>query len=132
MISISLALLAIGVGLIARHLGADSLKPFLYAAGAAIAIGVIFIFKFKRDPGPITSDERDKAIEKNADLISLGAVYLLVVVASFAPIAVFGEDGTLPVTLCPFLLIGAAFCQTYARALAILVQYGWGTKGESL
>jgi hypothetical protein len=129
-ISISLAVLAVGVGLIARHLGAGSLKPFLYVAAAAIAVGVIFVFRFKRDPGPIMSDERDKLIEKNADLAGLGAVYLLVIVASFAPIAIFGENGTLPVTWCPALLIGAGFCQTYARSLAILIQYGRSRKGE--
>jgi hypothetical protein len=129
-ISMSLALVTVGAGLLARHLGARSLKSFVYAATGMMAIGGACVFRFKRDPGPVTSDERDKLIEKNADLASLGAVYFFVIVASFAPIAIFGEKGTLPVTWCPALLIGVVFCQTYARSLAILIQYGRAENGE--
>jgi undecaprenyl pyrophosphate phosphatase UppP len=129
-ISISLAVVFVIAGLLIRQFAPGLAKPFMYVAAAAIAVGVIFVFRCKRDRGPITSDERDKLIEKNADMAGLGAVYLLVIVASFAPIAIFGENGTLPVTWCPALLIGAGFCQTYARSLAILIQYGRSQKGD--
>ena len=66
------------------------------------------------------------------DLAGFGAVYLFVIMASFAPIAIFGENGSLPVTWCPALLVGAAFCQVYARSVAILVLYGWPQKGGRL
>lgn len=54
------------------------------------------------------------------------AVPLFVIAASFAPIAIFGEKGSFPVTWCPALLIGAGFCQTYAMSIATLIQYGRG------
>jgi hypothetical protein len=129
-VSMSLALVFVIAGVLARRFVLGPASPFMYAAVAAIIIGVTFVFRFKRNPGPVTSDERDKLIEKNADLVSLAAVYLLVIVASFAPIAVFGESGTLPVTWCPALLVGAGFCQAYARSLAILIQYGRSQKGD--
>ena len=72
----------------------------------------------------VQSDERDKQIEKNAYLAGFGAVYLLVIVASFAPITVLGEKASIPVTWLPGLLVGAGLCQAYAMAAAILVQYG--------
>jgi hypothetical protein len=49
-------------------------------------------------------------------------------VASFAPIAILGEKGSLPVTWCPALLIGAGFCQVYAQSIATLIHYGWRAK----
>jgi hypothetical protein len=79
-----------------------------------------------RQAGVVTSDERDRQIEKNSHLAGFGAVYLFVIAASFAPIAIFGEKGSFPVTWCPALLIGAGFCQAYAMSLATLIQYGWG------
>ncbi len=37
---------------------------------------------------------------------------------------------SLPVTWCPALLIGAAFCREYGRSFAILIRYGRRSKGE--
>ena len=70
--------------------------------------------------------ERDKAIEKSAYLAGFGAVYFYVIVVSFAPIAILGEDGTIPAKYMPGLLVGAALCQAYAMSIATLVKYGRG------
>jgi hypothetical protein len=127
-ISITLAAILVVLGLAVRHLGAVSPKPFFYAAAVVMAIGVVFVFRTKPDQGPVVQDERDKLIEKNAQLAGFGAVYLLVIVASFAPIAIFGEKGSLPANWCPALLVSAVFCQAYAQSWAILIQYGRGSK----
>jgi hypothetical protein len=103
---------------------------FLFPVFIAGSGGIISIICFKKDKGAITFDERDKLIEKNAHLAGFGAVYLFVILASFLPIGILGEKGSIPVTWCPALLIGAAFCQAYAQSLAILIQYGWTGKGE--
>ncbi len=86
--------------------------------------------RIKPDQGTVTSDERDKQIEKNAYLAGFGAVYLFVIVASFAPIAVLGEKASIPVTWLPGLLVGAGLCQAYAMSLATLIQYGRGIEDE--
>ena len=103
---------------------------FLFPVFIAGSGGIISITCFKKDKGIITHDERDKLIEKNAHLAGFGAVYLFVILASFLPIGILGEKGSIPVTWCPALLIGAGFCQAYAQSLAILIQYGWRSKGE--
>ena len=101
-----------------------SLLP-VFIAGSG---GIISITCFKKDKGPVICDERDKLIEKNAHLAGFGAVYLYVILMSFLPIGILGEKGSIPVTWCPALLIGAAFFQAYAQSLAILIQYGRGDK----
>ncbi len=103
---------------------------FLFPVFIAGSGGIISITCFKKDKGAITFDERDKLIEKNANLAGFGAVYLYVIVMSFLPIGILGEKGSIPVTWCPVLLIGAGFCQAFAQSIAILIQYGWGSKGE--
>jgi hypothetical protein len=130
-ISMSLAAVLCVAALVSRHLelGAPTIV-FVVAAAVVQGTGVLVCLRVKPDKGAVASDERDKQIEKNAHLAGFGAVYLFVIVASFAPIAIFGEKGSLPVTWCPALLIGAGFCQAYAQSIAILVQYGRTGKGE--
>ena len=125
--SMSLAGVLSAAALICRHLGPISLSTALFVAtGVVLGTGVLLCLRVKPDQGAVTSDERDKQIEKNAYLAGFGAVYLFVIIASFAPIAIFGEKGSFPVTWCPALLIGAGFCQAYAMSVAVLVQYGRG------
>jgi hypothetical protein len=130
-ISMSLAALLGAAALVSRHLEFDTPTIVLFvAAGVIQGAGVVAALRFKPDKGAVTSDERDKQIEKNAHLAGFGAVYLFVIVASFAPIAILGEKGSLPTTWCPALLIGAGFCQAYAMSVATLIQYGWTGTGE--
>ena len=128
-IGMSSAALLCVVALIVYRLGAGLPKPLLALAAVAQGTGVVVCFRVKPDKGAIVSDERDKQIEKNANLAGFGAVYFFVIVASFAPIAILGEKGTIPVTWLPGLLVGAGLCQAYAFFVAILIQYGRGAKG---
>jgi len=101
---------------------------FLFPVFIAGSGGIISITCFKKDKGTIIFDERDKLIEKNANLAGFGAVYLYVILMSFLPIGILGEEASIPVTWCPVLLIGAGFCQAFAQSIAILIQYGRGDK----
>jgi len=124
-LSMSLAAVLCVAALALRHLELRSPTILLFVAAAVVqGTGVLVCLRIKPDQGAVTSDERDKQIEKNAYLAGFGAVYLLVIVASFAPITVLGEKAPIPVTWLPGLLVGAGLCQAYAMAAAILVQYG--------
>ena len=123
-IGMSLALVLCIAALIVHRLGAGSPKPLLVLAAVAQGTGVLMCFRAKPDKGAVTSDERDKQIEKNANLAGFGAVYFFIIVMSFAPIAILGEKASIPVTWMPGLLVGAALCQAYAFFVAILIQYG--------
>lgn len=97
---------------------------FLFPVFIAGSGGIISITRFKKDKGPVIFDERDKLIKKNANLAGFGTVYLYVILMSFLPIGILGEEASIPVTWCPVLLIGAGFCQAFAQSIAILIQYG--------
>jgi predicted permease len=128
-ITISLGLFLGIILIVMRLFDVDISKTaFLFPVFIAGSGGIISITCFKKDKGTITHDERDKLIEKNAHLAGFGAVYLFVILASFLPIGILGEKGSIPVTWCPVLLIGAGFCQAYAQSIAILIQYGWRNK----
>ncbi len=128
-VTISLGLLIGIAAIVMRSFGADVSKiAFLFPVFVAGSGGIISITCFKKDKGPVTSDERDKLIEKNAQLAGFGAVYLLVIGVSFIPLAV-APQARIPTRWFPGLLIGAVFCQAYAQSIAILIQYGLGRKG---
>jgi hypothetical protein len=130
-LSMSLAAVLCITALALRHVGLHLPTILLFVPAAVVqGTGVVVCFRIKPDKGAVTSDERDKQIEKNAYLAGFGAVYLFVIVASFAPIGILGEKASIPVTWLPFLLVGAGLCQAYAMCVAILVQYGRGGKDE--
>ncbi len=129
-VGMSLALILVIIAGVLHVLGFGWARLFLWAAAVPQGVGGVVCLRVRPDKGAVTSDERDKQIEKNAHLAGFGTVYLFVIVASFAPIAIFGEKGSLPVTWCPFLLIRAVLCQVYATSVAALVQYGRTGKGE--
>lgn len=131
-ITLSLGLFIGITAVVMRCFGAEVSKiPFVFAATVAGSGGIISIICFKKDKGKVTSDERDKLIEKNAHLAGFGAVYLFVILVSFVPVAI-APDARIPTTWLPGILIGAVFCQVYAQSIAILIQYGWRSKGEQL
>ena len=122
----SLALVCVAVAGVLHLLGIEWARLLLWAAAAAQGAGVAVALRVKPDPGAVTSDERDKLIGKNAHMAGFGAVYLFVILASFAPIAILGTGGSIPATWMPGLLVGAVLCQAYAMSVATLIQYGRG------
>ena len=113
--------------IVMRRFGVGVWKIALaFAVAIAGSGGIISLVFFRKDKDAITHDERDELIEKNAHLAGFGAVYLYVILMSFLPIGILGEEASIPVTWCPGLLIGAGFYQVFAQSLAILIQYGWG------
>ena len=130
-ITFSLGLLIEIIVILTRLFGAGVPKiAYIFPVYVAGSGGIISLF-FKKDKGPVTCDERDKLIEKNAHLAGFGAVYLLLILVSIVP-PMINQDARIPTTWFPGLLISAGFCQAYAQSIAILVQYGWTGKGEKL
>jgi len=129
-IGMSLALIFVIVAGVLHLLDIGGSRLFVCAAAVAQGTGVVVCLRVKPDEGAVTSDERDKEIEKSVYLAGFGAVYFFVIVVSFAPIAILGEDGSIPTTWMPGLLVGAGLCQAYAMSIATLVKYGGGEEGH--
>jgi len=85
-------------------------KVLVGAVWGGLLLVPVYFLERKKGPRGVDMDERDKLIEKNANLAGFGAVYLYVIVMSFLPIGILGEEASIPVTWCPVLLIGAGFC----------------------
>jgi len=123
-VGMSLALVLLIIAGVLHLLDMGGSRLLVYAAALAQGAGVVVCLRVKPDTGAVTSDERDKEIEKSAYLAGFGAVYLFVIVVSFAPIALLGEEGSIPAKYMPGLLVGAVLCQAYVMSIATLDKYG--------
>jgi len=125
-IPLGLAVGAIAVVMHYKEIGRPTALAAL--AAAVIAVGPFCtFFIFKKDKGKVTFDERDELIDKNAHLAGFGAVYLLVILVSYVPLAV-APEAKIPTQWFPYLFPIAVLCQCLAMPIATLIQYGRGGK----
>jgi len=86
----------------------------------------------KKDKGSVTFDERDRLIKRRAALAGFGTSYLFVGLACMLPFFILGPKASISVGWLPEIFGGAALILFFVHSVAILVQYGWGGKGEKL
>ena len=87
---------------------------------------------FKKDPGKVTCDERDQLINNRAAVAGFCAAFLVTGLACMLPFFVLGPEATISVTWLPNIFMAAGLTAFFMHSVAILVQYGWRTKGEQL
>jgi len=92
-------------------------------------IAIIFIRK-KQSPTEPDSDERDELIKKRAGQISFVSVWLLLAAVILIAALILGEAGSIPVYLRTFINLGVFLAAMLIYSVAVLVQYGWRSKGE--
>jgi len=85
---------------------------------------------FRKDKGAVTCDERDKLINRRAALAGFGAAYMVVGLTCMIPFFVLGPKANIPVTWLPMIFMGDGLSLFFAHSVAILIQYGRGSKGE--
>ncbi len=122
-ISMSLAMILCIFAFAAYLLNICSPMLFIYLAAGVMCIGVLVAFRVKPDKGAVTVDERDKLIEKNAQLAGFGIVWLVVILAfilffAIAPNAKISSRGA--ILLFAALVLG----YPYVMFISILIQYG--------
>ncbi len=93
-------------------------------------IGGLAQLFFKKDPGKVEYDERDRDIQRKAALTGFALAYLVVGIATMAPFIILGPNA--PITTNWLLLIfgAAGFAHFYSWSIAILTQYGWRNKNH--
>lgn len=110
------------------------LLPKFGASRATAAFGILGLcglsgltpIIFKKDPGQVVCDERDKMINRKAAIAGFASAYLFVGLACMLPFTIMGSDATISVSWLPCIFGGAGMLNFYIHALAILVQYGRG------
>jgi hypothetical protein len=104
--------------------------PLVFAVAAVACAGGVVFFRLRPDRSAVAFDERDQEIQKNANLTSFVIAYLFLILASFAPIYIFGEEATIPITWLPAMFVGAGLCHAYAFFVSLLIQYGHGDRED--
>ncbi|MHC4476830.1 MAG: hypothetical protein ACYTEL_14380 [Planctomycetota bacterium] len=99
----------------------------LFCGIAALAI---VLFRRKQSPVEVDLDERDRLIKTRAVQISYISLWVFLVAASIVPNLILGDSGAIPVSVLPPVLFLIFLIVMLVWSVAILVQYGWGIKGE--
>ena len=91
-------------------------------------LGALSMLIFRKDPGPVKSDERDKAIHKHAALAGFAMSYLFVGLACMIPFYMLGPDATISVRHLPNIFIGAMVTHFFFYSVTCLLGYGKESK----
>ena len=76
----------------------------------------------------VQTDERDYLLELRAVSAAFGASYCFFVITGMAILIYHGFTATVSVSILVPLIAGSYFTAEFARAIAILIQYGWTGK----
>ena len=83
---------------------------------------------FKKDPGKVTCDERDRLINNRAAIAAFASAYLVTGLACMLPFFILGPAATISVEWLPSIFMAAGLTAFFVHSAAILVQYGWKGK----
>ena len=101
----------------------------LFFALTWIVMGLSFIFlRKKQSHSEVDFDERDMLIKRKAASISYVSLWVLLIVASIVPFAITDQRGSIPVSALPPSVFLIFLIVAIINSLAVLVQYGWGSK----
>ena len=98
--------------------------------GLALLALTVFLLVRRQSPAEPEADERDRMIWRRAAVVSFATSWLLLAVVAFVLGRTLGQTASIPVYLLTVLLLGVAVVTSLVHGVAILVQYGWGAKGE--
>ena len=94
-----------------------------------LVAGIFFLLR-KQSPSEPDFDERDNRIKQKACIAAFISVWPLFLAASVIPQIFVGLDGSIPVWLLPIVTVSLFYPVMFVYAVAVLVQYCRGGKGE--
>lgn len=100
------------------------------AVFCVLTVTSIVLVRRKQSPAEVDSDERDNLIKYRAVIASFVSVWILLAAVTTIPRFVVGIKGSIPVWLLAFINLGVLLGALLVYSVAVLVQYGWGGKGE--
>ncbi len=98
-------------------------------AFAVVATWWIALSRRRQSPAEPEADERDKAITKNAVVAAFISILLLLAATVLVLTLLLGEAGDVPIYVLTFILFGVCLMAGLVYSVAILVQYGRGSRG---
>ena len=93
-------------------------------------LGALSMFIFRKDPGRVKADERDKAIHNFAALAGFAMSYLFVGLACLIPFYMLGPEAMISVRHLPQIFIGAMITHFFFYSVTCLLGYGRENKNH--
>jgi len=91
----------------------------------------LFIFlRKKQSLAEVESDERDNLIIKRAILVSFVSVWIMLAAVCIIPRFIVGYTSAIPVWVLSLINFAILLIAMFIYSAAVLIQYGWGDKGE--
>jgi hypothetical protein len=126
---VTLSVTAAAVAILNYKHGMPTAKSGLGFLGFLGLLGLSnIIFRPKKDK--VEFDERDVSIQKMSTMLAYSAFWVIFVLGSMIAWGIIGTGNLIPVDVLPLMVLSAAILVTTVQSVAILVQYGWGGKGE--
>ena len=85
---------------------------------------------FRKKPGEVELDERDRMIQRRASWAGFGTSYGFFGLACMTAWFVIGPKGSISVNVLPQIFIGGMIAMIFVQSVAILIGYGRRGKGE--
>ena len=123
----ALILTAIAIAVAYAKIGFPRAWGGLGFMGIAGIGGLAQLF-FKKDPGKVEYDERDRDIQRKAALTGFAMAYLVVGIVTMGPFTILGPNAPITTNWLPLIFGAAGLTHFYAWSIAILTQYGWRGK----
>jgi hypothetical protein len=128
---VAILLMVVGVVILHVHFHLSCSKAkygllFIFVAAIAAAASPLI---FKKSPGTVAYDERDKLIHRTSLLIGLAASFLWFCVSGSAFAFVLEPEIFKSIGL-PIMIFSGAFVVVIFQSVSLLVLYGWKSKGE--
>ncbi|MHC4571821.1 MAG: hypothetical protein ACYS0C_07080 [Planctomycetota bacterium] len=125
----SLTITGTAVGILTILYGMPTALGGLGFLGIAALVGLSpILFRKRRDQ--IGFDERDQLIHRRATLAAYSTFWFLFTSACMIPYWILEAGARIRVVVLPCMLAGGFIIVQLVQSVAILVQYGWGGKGE--
>jgi len=125
----TLALSSLAVGVLSIIVGMPKALAGLGALGIFGLMGLSPIL-FRQKQNQVPFDERDQLINYRAVLGAYSVFWLVFTGACMIPWVIIGPSGSISVNALPIMLVGVGITLELVHSMAIIIQYGWGGKGE--
>jgi hypothetical protein len=109
--------------------GYSTIGPWFIAIMALLRFNP-FLFKKPQGRDKVVCDERDSFIRKRALSFAYTSFWIVLVLSSFLLFIIIGPKNSVPTITLPLMAVGGGLFMKIVCSVAILVQYGWGRKGE--
>jgi len=131
LINISVVVFLVVEIVVLKRLPGSFFEKFWVPIAVCVISPILFIFyRRKQNPAEVEADERDKLIKKRAVLVSFVLVWILLAALTLSVQLVAGAEGSIPVWFFSIINVCMLLVVFLIYSVAVLIQYGWGGKGE--